>query len=185
MNPVLSATLRRHWPVFGALGVVLVLTILSQAWYRPMAERYRRTVRQADELGMALNPSQSTSLLPPRLFALITHNSLPAAEAEALSSTGTLAAQMLGDLTAMMSARGIQILGTEPGTVSQQPRFVQARAHARARGRYHQVVGLLEDLAASGKLFAVESMTLTPDASGGLSIDLWVSRLVLKQERRP
>jgi hypothetical protein len=39
---------------------------------------------------------------------------------------------------------------------------------------------LLDDLASDSRLYGIERFTLAPDATSGVSIDLWAGRLVLK-----
>jgi hypothetical protein len=182
-SPFLVAALRRHWPVLGALSVLLVLTVVHQLWFQPAAARYQRTLKQANELGMALDPGVMPSILPPRLFALVMDNSVTADEAVSMGNSGTLTAQVLEEVTRMAGVRGMQVVVTEPGPVSQADRSVQVRAHVKVRGRYEQFVGLLEDMARGGKLLAVDRFSLGPDGQGGELLDLWVSRLVLKREK--
>lgn len=179
MSPFLVATIRRHWPVLGALGLLLVVTAVNQFWYGPAAVRYHRTLKQANELGMALDPEVTPAFMPPRLFALLTDNSLSVEDAEAMARSGTLTAQLLQDVTSLTSARGIQVIVTEPGPISQQAMSVQVRAHVRLRCRYDQYVALLEDMTKSGKLFAVDRFTFSADGF----LDLWVSRLILRRDR--
>jgi hypothetical protein len=181
MNPLLTATFRRRWPVLGALLILFGLSVIDQVGFRPAAERYRKALKHASELGMALEPEAAPAFLPPRLFALFTDNALPAAEAQEQGNSGSLTAQLLEDLTNLMAARGIQVVVTEPGPVSQRVQSVQVRAHLKLRCRYEQFVALLQDMARSRKLLAVDRFTLAPDASGGQVLELWVSRCVLKQ----
>jgi hypothetical protein len=183
ITPLVTATLRRHWPIIGALALLLPLTIVHQFWFRGAAERYRTTLKQANELGMAFDPAVAPAILPPRLFALVMDNSLPAEEAMAGSNSGTLTAQLLEDVTRMAGMRNIQVLVTEPGPVSQLDHSIQIRAHLRVRCRYDQFVGLLEDMSSSGKLLAVDRFTFSSSALGGESLDLWVSRLILKRDK--
>lgn len=183
MTPMLAATLRRHWPVIGAFAFLIPLTLIHQLWFRPAAQRYRVTLKQANELGMAFDPGVAPAILPPRLFALVVDNSLAPDEAVSSGNSGTLTAQLLEDATRLTAARGMQAIITEPGTVSQLPQSVQVRAHLKVRCRYDQFVGLLEDMAQSGKLIAVDRFTLASDSSSGEILELWVSRLILKRQK--
>jgi len=183
MNPLVAATLRRHWPVLGAVSVLIVFFAVDQLWFQPAARRYGRALKQADELGMALTPESTPAFLPPRLFALFTDNTMSSQEAVNLGNSGTLTAQLLEDITNLTVARGLQVLVTEPGAVSQQPQSAQVRAHVKLRCRYDQFVLVLEDMTRSGKLFAVDRFSISPDASGSEILDLWVSRMILKQDK--
>lgn len=182
-SPFLVAALRRHWPVLGALAVVLTITIVNQFWFRPAAARYQKTLDEAKELGMTLDASAAPAILPPRLFTLILDNSLPDADALSMGNSGTLTAQLLEEITRMSSARGMQVVVTEPGVLSQGDRTVQVRAHVKVRGRYDQFVGLLGDIAKGGRLLAIDRFSLIASPQGGELLDLWVSRLILKREK--
>jgi hypothetical protein len=183
INPIWVAVLRRHWPLIGALGIYAVFTLTHQFLFLPAAQRYQRAVKQASDLGMPLNPGSAPAMLPPRLFALLSDNALPAAEAQEQGNSGELTAQLLEDLTTLMSRHGIQVIATEPGTVSQQPNSVQIRAHLRLRCTYHAYLTMLEDLARSNKLFAIDRFMLDADETGNQSIEVWVSRYILKRSQ--
>jgi DNA-binding transcriptional regulator of glucitol operon len=181
INPILGATLRRHWPLIGAIVIFLVFTVTDQLMFGPAVRRYQRAVKQASDLGMPIDVRSTPAVLPPRLFALLSDNALPEAEAQQRGNSGELAAQLLEDLTDTMSRRQIQVIATEPGTVSQQKGSVQVRAHMRLRCRYVQFVSLLEDLSRNNKLYAIDRFQMTADESGSQLLEIWVSRYVLKQ----
>jgi hypothetical protein len=182
-NPLLIASVRRQWTLIGAIGFLVAFTVAHQVWFRPTADRYKKVLKQANELGMVLDQGAAPAILPPRLFALVADNSLPAEQAVTLSNSGTLTAQLLEDVTRMTSQRSMQVMVTEPGPVSQQAKSLQVRAHIKVRGRYGQFVALLRDLAASGELYAVDRFSISPDGSGGQVLDLYVSRLFLKRDK--
>ena len=184
MNPILAATLRRHWPLVGAVGLFSVFFLVDQVIFQPAARRYDRAVKQATELGLALDPAQSTELMPPRVFALVADNALLSTEAQELGDSGVLTARLLEDMTRLIGDNGMEVLATEPGAVTQQSRSVTVNAHLRVRGRYPQFVTLLEQIAQGGNLIAVDRFTFSNPAPGDEQIDLWISRLVLKQEPR-
>ena len=183
INPILSATLRRHWPLIGAIVILLIFTVTDQLFFAPAVRRYQKAVKQASELGMPIDPGTAPAVLPPRLFALLSDNALPAAEAQDRGNSGELAAQLLEDLTGLMSRHGIQVIATEPGTVSQQPNSVQVRAHLKIRARYGQFVDLLGELAHNNRLYSVDRFQMSADESGSQLLELWMSRYVLKQSR--
>ena len=117
------------------------------------------------------------------MFALVADNALSAAEAQELGNSGVLTARLLEDLTRLIGEHGMEVIMTEPGAVTQQSRAVQVRAYLKARGRYGEFASLLDALASGRQLIAVDRFTLTAQPSGQETLDLWVSRLILKQER--
>jgi hypothetical protein len=133
-------------------------------------------------MGLALDPSQAPQSLPPRVFALLADNAMPAAEASEHAASGALTASLLDDLNKRVSAHGMEVLVTEPGTVAQMPHSVLVRAHLKIRCRYAQFTSLLDDLSRSGSLISLDRFTLLPNESGTEFLEVWVSRSVLKQE---
>lgn len=183
MNPLWTAALRSHWPLVGAFLVFLALAVSDQIWFRPTASRYRVAVKHASELGLAVDPSTMPPVLPPRLFALLSDNSLPAAAAQEQGNSGALTAQLLEELTDLTSRHGMRVIATEPGPVSQQPQAVQVRAHVRLRCRYADFLALLEDIARGGRLISIDRLTITSDLADSEVLELWVSRYIIKQEK--
>lgn len=175
-----DAWIRRNWPGIAAIAVLAVLSLVHQLWFRPTALRYARAVKAATDLGMPLDPNNMPRIMPPRLFARIVDSSLPAARAQEAANSGQLTAEFLGDLSQMMSRRGLSVVGTEPVPTTVGEHSIQLRAHVRARGRYSDFVLLLDDLTRESRLYGVDHFNLNPDATGMVNIDLWVSRLVLK-----
>lgn len=184
MNPILVATLRRHWPLVGAVGLFATFTLAHQFVFQPAARRYEASVKRASELGLVLDPTRASAMMPPRVFALVADNALPSAEALELGNSGVLTARLLEDLSRILGERGLEVMATQPGPVSQQSRSVTVRANLRLRGRYAEVVSMFDALAQSGRLISVDRFTMNPEGAGQMQIDLWVSRLILKQERR-
>ena len=119
--------------------------------------------------------------MPPRLFALIADNSLPPATALERTASGALTAALVEDLNRMAGRHGMALVQTEPGPVTQQQGVVQVRAHLRIRCRYSEFVALLDEIARSGTLIAVDRFTLAPLESGSQMLEVWVSRCILKQ----
>jgi type II secretion system (T2SS) protein M len=181
INPLWATTLRNFWPLFGAIAIFVVLNVSEQVWFQPTVHRYQAALKAADELGMPLDPRHAPAVLPPRLFALLTDNSLPAADAVEQGNSGALTAQLLEEMTDLVSRHGMRVTVTEPGPVSLQDQAVQVRAHLRAHCSYDEMLTLLADLSASQKLISLERFALTAEGEGGESLDLWVSRYVLKQ----
>jgi hypothetical protein len=183
MNPILVATLRRNWPVVGTVLMLLVFTLVHQIFFQPTLNRYKRVVKEATTLGLSLDPSSTQTFMPPRVFALVAENALPASQAAEERTSGVLTARVLEEFTRLAGAHGMEVLMTEPGAVTQQPQSVTVRAYLKVRGRYDEFVGLLDELARGRKLLAVDRFTMMPGPSE-LVIDVWVSRYVIKQERR-
>ncbi len=180
MNPLLAATARKQVPALVAIAVFAVFMLVHQFWFQPTATRYARVVKQATDLGMPLDPNQMPRLMPPRVFALIADNSLPASQAQDAASTGALTAEFLSELTQRMGVRNLSVISTEPNPTGQDAHSIQLRAHVRLRGRYTDFVLLLDDLAHDRRLFGVDRFNILPDAGGMVQIDLYASRLVLK-----
>ena len=75
MNPRMDLWLRRNWPAITAVMVFAVFAAVHQLWFRPVAVRYSRVLKQAIEIGMPLDPNQQPRMMPPRLFARVADNS--------------------------------------------------------------------------------------------------------------
>lgn len=180
MNP-LAVALRRNRALFGAVVILVVFMLAHQFVFLPAAQRYERAVRQGAELGLSLDASPSSVLLPPRVFARVADNALTEQQALEDGNSGVLTAKLLEEATRIVSQNGMEVVMTEPGPVTQQSRNVQVRAHLRVRGRYAQIVGLFDALARHRMLLAVDRFNATA-GSGRLELDLWMSRYVLKRE---
>ena len=185
MNALSEAWLRRNWPGFVALLVLALFSLVHQMWFQPTAVRYARALKDATELGMPLDPNDMPRIMPSRLFASIADNSLPDARAQDAANSGQLTAEFLGELSQRITRRGLTVTDTEPGPTTNAERSIQLHAHARLRGHYPEFVMLLDDLARDSRLYAIDRFSMTPDASGGVSIELWASRLVLKSGAGP
>lgn len=183
ISPVQAAELRRHWRVFGAVAIFLLFFLTHEGCFRPTVRRYELLLKQASEMGLSFDAGESAAILPPRVFTLVSENSVPTAVAQEEESSGTLTAEFLSDLTKMTSAHGLNIIVTEPIPSTQQPNAVQVRAHLRLRCRYDQFVALLDDLARNRKLNSVDRFNLTSQSTDEALVEMWVSRYVLKQTR--
>ena len=181
INPFVLEAVRRQWPVLGALVVLVGITVSQALVFSPMARRYDAAIKSAGALGLAPDPDQMPETIPPRLFALIADNALPPATAQERASSGALTASLIEDVNRLATRRGMDLVLTEPGTVTQQLTSVQAHAHLRIRCRFRDFTGLLDDIARSGTLMAVDRFTLEPIDGGRITLELWVSRCVLKQ----
>jgi Type II secretion system (T2SS), protein M subtype b len=181
-NPMVKEALRRQWPLIGAFVLGAVFAISHFLVFLPAAVRYDAALKRAGEMGVALDPSQQRQSLPPRVFALLTDNAMPASTLNEGAASGAITASLLDDLNKRVATHGMEVLVTEPGPVTQQAFSVQVRAHLKARCRYAEFTSFLDDLARSGSLTAVDRFTLQPTENGGNEIvELWVSRNILKQ----
>jgi hypothetical protein len=183
MNPILAATLRRNWPIVGAIGFFVLFWLGNQLFFRPAAKRYAVAYQQAIDLGLALDPSRAAAMLPPRVFALVADNTLVAAQAQEQGNSGVLTAKLLEELTRSIHDHGMDVVATEPGAVTQQSRSVQVRAYLKVHGRYGQLVSLLDDLAHRRELIALDRFTLSAPPNSPEVLELWVSRYILKQDK--
>jgi len=181
LSPIVAAQLRRNWPLVGAAIAFVLFLMIHLALFLPAASRYRSALKQASDLGMSLDPTETPRIMPPRVFALLSDNSLPAAEAVQRSNSGTLASNLLEDVSRLMSKVGMDVMATEPGATAQQTKTVQVRAYLRVSCTYPQFVQFLDELSHSGTLISVDRFTLVSSAPGRRVLDLWVSRLILKQ----
>ena len=179
MNPVLLATLRRHWQLVGGALIFLVLVVLHVLSFLPTAGRYQRVLKSADQ-GALIDPSRATPAVPPRLFALLAKNSLPGTLAAERGSSGQLTVSMLEDLTTLAAQAGLSVNLTEPGAVTPIDQAVELRAHLKLHGQYREFVDFVGLMSRAGRLDAIERFTIA-DPDGGLTIEVWVKRLVLKQ----
>jgi hypothetical protein len=181
MNPVLAAQIRRQWPLVTAAVVFLLFIPLHLLAFQPVLKRYQRAVKQASDLGMPLDPDQTTHMMPARVFALLSDNSLPAAAAEQQGSSGELTASLIDDISRIAARHGMDVIATEPGVTVRLPKLVQVRAHVRANCSYGEFVAFLDELSRSGRLISVDRFSLISVAPGRRMLDLWATRCVLKQ----
>ena len=183
-NAVFVATLRRHWPVFGAVIMFVIFYFGDRVLFQPAVQRYQRSVTQAKDLGMPVEPDAAPVMLPPRLFALLSDNSMPEAQARELGASGALSATLIQDLTNLTSRHGIRVQLTEPGTISELPQGVLVRASLKLSCTYTQIVTLLDDMSKGPTLYSIDRFSITSQGRGQETAELWISRLVLKQQKK-
>lgn len=181
INPLWLAAMRRQWPLVGAVIVFLLFLLVHVAFFRPTADRYQQVVQRAEELGVAFEPEASPEAMPPRVYALLAENSLPAGQAQEEGDSGALSASLVEMASRLAARRGMDVVVTEPAPTTQQPQSLIVRAHMRVRASYPDFVAFLADLAAQDHLLAIDRFTVQPAGSGEQSIDLYVSRYILKQ----
>jgi hypothetical protein len=181
MNDLLIAQLRRQWPLIAAIGVFLIFMLAHVFVFQPSIRRYQAALRQAGDLGIGLDPTTVPKTMPNRVFALLSDNALPAATAEAQSSSGELTASFIEEITHLANQRGIDVKATEPGSTTNLGRAIQVRAHLKARCSYAEFVSFLDGIDRGGHLISIDRFTLNADAPGRHQLELWVTRYVLKQ----
>ena len=171
------------WPLIAAAAVCALFMAFHVTFFAPLVARYHRALAAAAAQGLMVDPSHPTAQLPisPRLFTLLSDNSLPAAEAEMRGQSGSLAAEMVQALSAAAERHGLETVVAEPGLLTQQAGTVELRAHLRLRGSYASFVSLLDDLARGGRLWAGERMSLKPSAGHGEDIEVWMASCLLKR----
>ena len=182
MNPVWARLARRNWQALAAVLVFLVFAAVHAATFRPTLGRYRADVQRAVGMGMPVDggvPAMASA----RVTALLTDNSLNAAVAEEQGTSGALTAGLLDIVTRAAARRGLEVLATEQGLVTQLPSTVQVRAHLKLRGRYDDFVGLMGDLARARALVALDRFTIQGGDPPRQEIEVWLSQLVLKRTR--
>jgi hypothetical protein len=185
MNVFLAARLRRQWPVAATLVVLALFLLADFLFYGPLLKRYDRALTRAGNLGAVLDPSRGTmpAALPPRVYALLMENSGAPGEVDGKAQAGTLAAELVQQLSSLATQQHLDVVVAEPGAVLQQPGWNEARAHLRMRGAWGEYLSLLDALARSGRLYAIERFVLTPSAPGHCDIELWVAGTTLKRRR--
>lgn len=185
MDAVLAAQARRHGPLFAAIVLCAGFLVVHAVVFRPLADRYRGLIAEAAKLGLAVDPAHPATGQPlsVKLFTLLIDNSLSLSEAEARSQSGTLGAAMAQSLSSIAARHDLEILVAEPGQQTQQPGSIEVRAHLRLRGSYGSFVGLVEDLAHSDRLWAIERFTVLPDESGRDVFEVWVAGCLLTRSR--
>src|SRR5262249_30112104 len=140
------ATPRRFWPALASLVVLALLSSVHSLVFAPLAARYRQLLDDAGEMGAPLDARLALAPLPPRVTQLVRANSVTAPEAEQQSQSGFLATDLVRRIARSAVARGMDVAASEPGAVAQTPGTVEVRAELRLRGRYAQLVLLLDDL---------------------------------------
>ncbi len=181
MNPVLVASLRRHWQLLGAIAAFAIFSAIHVAVFRPAAARYRAAMLAASGVDAAFGPGAAAPMLPPRVFGIIASNSLSPQEAVDRGGSGALGVILLEDLDRVVSRSGLNTVDSEPGPITQEPLVAQIRAHLRLRGSYDQVAGFFAELARSDALTIVERFRVQPAGDGRESLEVWLSRVYLKQ----
>ena len=104
INPLWTAAMRRQWPLVGAAILFLFFTLAHMLAFEPTVARFQRAVARADKLGMPVDPRENPQVVPPRVFALLAENAMPAADAKREGDSGALGAAMLEEMTRLAIA---------------------------------------------------------------------------------
>jgi hypothetical protein len=179
IDPLLMAQARRHWQLLGAVAVLILFLFGQFVIFQPELRRYQAMVQRSGNQG--LTPARPTRPMSPQVRDLLVSNSLPDAVAQQRGASGELAAELVNDITRLMDEHGMELLGTEPGIVTQQPKGAEVRAHLRVQCSYGELVAFCDALANSGKLISIDRMALTGGSPGRHELELWVTRYVLKR----
>ena len=181
MSPLLRAALRRNWRLIGAIAAFAIFTVIHFGFFRPAAARYHAALVSVGGIEAVFNPGGNRPVLPPRVFSLITDNSLTPQDAQERGGSGALGVILLEDLGRIAARTGLAIVSSDPGPVSQEPLTVQVRAHLTLRGHYGEVVAFFDEMSSSRSLVLVERFEIKPETESNDLLEIWVSRLYLKQ----
>lgn len=181
MNPVLDARLRRQLPLMVAIVASMLFLAVHSAFFQPMVKRYERALKAAGDAGSVFDGSNVQPMLPPRVHSLLMEHSLDEAEAAQKSRAGLLGAELAQQLSDAANRNGLSVTVAEPGAGGETPSTIQPRAHLRLRGRYAQLISLLDDLARNGSLVSIERLTIIPISDGLQDIDLYASGFILRR----
>ena len=182
MDALLAARLRRHGLALTAVALLVVFGVAHALLFRPLVARYRRAVASGSAVAAAIDPAGAPRPIPPRVFVSLAQNSVPASDAERQLQSGALAAELMQRLARLADAHGLDVVVSEPGASVSRPEALDVRAHVGMRGRYADLVAMLDDLARDGSLVAIERLSVVPAGEqGAQTIDLWATRLVLKR----
>jgi hypothetical protein len=182
MNPIQVAFFRRHWRVLGAILAFLVFSVIHLAFFRPAAARYRAALASVGGIEAVFNPGGGPVGLPPRVYALITENSITPQDAVDRGGSGALGVILVEELGRLASASGVSITSSEPGVVTQEALTAQVRVELTIQGRYSNLIAFLDQISRSRSLILVERFELKPQTATEDELHLWVSRLYLKRE---
>lgn len=178
--PWIRAT-RAHWQVLLAVALFAAFSLAHTTAFRPVLERYRRAAAESGRVGASLDMANPVPAPSTRVMSLLAANSLATTAAEEQGASGALTAVLLDQVTRLAVRRGLEVLSTEQGLVTQLPGAVVVRARFRLGGDYARFLGLLDDLARARTLVTLDRFSLSAAATRGGNIELSVSQLVLKR----
>lgn len=181
MDPVLVAQLRRHWQAVVSVLALVAFLVAHLLIFQPASRRYQSAIKHAAGLGLALETDNPPPMMPPRVVALLTDNSLPSTAAGMERESGALTAALLEDVAQLTTKHGMRVMSTEPGATAQEAKAVQVRAHLKIQCSFQQFVAFLDGLSQSDRLIAVDRFELVSTGASRVALDLWVTRYILKQ----
>lgn len=171
----------RFWTAIVALLLGAGFWAAHTLSFAPLASRYRQQLQAAGEIGASLDPRLAVAPLPPRLTHLFQVNSVTNLEAERMSQSGFYATDLVRRVSEIAVANGLDVAASQPGSASHTTSTLEVRAELQIRGRYEQVVRLLDQLAHEGTFYRLEAMSLAPLEKGGVEADLQITRMILKR----
>jgi hypothetical protein len=183
VNPILQATLRRHWQLIGAIAAFAIFMYVHLIFFKPVAARYHAAIQNAGGLETVFESSAAQTALPPRVYALTAQNTLAAQDAQDRGSSGALGVILLEDLGHTAARAGLNVMSSDPGPVTQEPLTTEIRAHLKLRGNYAQVVGFFDELSRGESLNIVERFQIAPSGETVDVLEVWIARLYLKQTK--
>lgn len=176
-----DAPIRRHWAAILALLLAAGWWAVHSLSFAPLAVHYRRQLTAAGEIGASLDPRLAVAPLPPRVTQLFQANSVPPADAERLSQSGFYATDLVRRVSEIAVANGLDVSSSQPGATSHTTSTLEVRAQLRLRGRYEQLVRLVDQLAREGTFYKLEALSLAPLDHGGIEANLHLARMLMKR----
>ena len=175
----------RFWTATVALLIGAGLWAAHTLSFSPLASYYRKQLQAAGEIGASLDPRLAVAPLPPRVTQLFQANSVSNLEAERISQSGFYATDLVRRVSEIAVANGLEVEASEPGSASHTTATLEVRAELRLRGRYEQIVRLLDQLAHEGAFYRVEEMSLAPLENGAVEADIQLTRMLMKRGGGP
>ena len=171
----------RFWTAIVALLLGAGMWFAHTWSFSPLASQYRKQLRAAGEIGASLDPRLAVAPLPPRVTHLFQVNSVTNADAERMSQAGFYGTDLVRRISEIAVANGLDVAASQPGAASHTASTIEVRAELRLRGRYEQLVRLLDQLAHEGAFYRLDAMSLAPLENGAVEADLQVTRMLMKR----
>jgi len=185
MPSLLFERIRSRWQLWVAAAIGIVFVLLHLAVYLPLKARLNAAETRARSLGIAFDPESPPETMAPRVVSLIAGNSMPPDEAQRRGTSGGLTADLFDAIAAAANRSGVTLSATEPGIAIQQDQWVLVKAHVRATCTYSEFLHMLDALARGDQLISVDRFSIVRASGSRLQLELWLSRLVLKQTGKP
>ena len=179
-SPVATISLGRQ-PLVATVSVLVAFTLFHLVAFGAASRRYQKALANAKSSGLVPGSADAAPELPPRVNALVVANGMASAVAEQRGGSGVLASDVMADVTALAARHGMDLVFSEPGPITQTPSSVEIHAHFRFSCGFAQFIAFLNDLATGDRLMSLERFNLVGRENGEMELELWMSRLVLKQ----